>query len=456
MEEDPPPKPDNPAKPHTAAAPLRARGDSNSSNASSGSIVSTRTLQSIDLTTVTENDRTYPDEHYFMPCDAVEQDRLSILHRVYLAALGDKLTTAPITAATTRILDVGAGPGDWAVSISERFPYAEVVGIDLTIWDVEAVEAERQGGYGAGSERGVQWEIDDLNIWRADPLNPEQEPEMHIPSLTINTSNQKGKGKAPDLPSPTLSPSPPQADPPPTNLYSLEPQPPPPGWNFTEPFDYIHIRGLKGAFSSWSALYAEAYANLAPGGLIEVVDYSFAPPDTPNILNRPSNSNFREGPLPPPYAHPTLAPGGGLAPTTASSPNFEAFTHLFESTRLASLRAGINLGTLHLDTDMLRAAGFVEVRATQVNVPVGTWPSDARQKALGKLFVVCLMEGFESVCLRLLTRHAGWGKEEVREQVEKAKREVMRACVGEGEGEGEVEGWVAPFRWVVGRKGRGR
>ncbi|KAF2488589.1 S-adenosyl-L-methionine-dependent methyltransferase, partial [Lophium mytilinum] len=275
---------------------------------------STRTLQSIDLTTITENDRTYPDEHYYMPCDAVEQDRLSILHRVYLAALGDKLTTAPITAATTRMLDVGTGPGDWAVGISERFPYAEVVGIDLTIWDVEAVEAERQGGH--------------------------------------------------------------------------EPQPPHPGWNFTEPFDYIHIRGLKGAFASWPALYAEAYTSLAPGGWIEVVDYSFAPPDTPDILNRPSG------------------------PTSGDSP---AFTHLFESTRLASLRAGLNLGTAHLSTSLLTDAGFVDVRATQVNVPVGTWPSDARQKALGKLFVVCLMEGFESVCLRLLTRYAGWGKEEVRE-----------------------------------------
>jgi hypothetical protein len=90
---------------------------------------------------------------------------------------------------------------------------------------------------------------------------------------------------------------------------------------------------------------------------------------------------------------------------------------------------------------------------TQVNVPVGTWPQDPRQKALGKMFAVTLVEGCEAHCLRLLTRYGGWSKEEVRELVELVKGEVMRCAVGEGGR--EAEGWVGTFRWVVGRKGTG-
>ncbi|KAI9888427.1 MAG: hypothetical protein M1814_000489 [Vezdaea aestivalis] len=49
-------------------------------------------------------------------------------------------------------------------------------------------------------------------------------------------------------------------------------------WHFRDSFDYIHFRGACGMFRDMSALFAQAYNNLNPGGWIEVVDILFFEP----------------------------------------------------------------------------------------------------------------------------------------------------------------------------------
>lgn len=74
----------------------------------------------------------YKEGKYVLPNDEAEQDRLDILHHVYLIMMDDKLTFAPIGPNPQRILDVGTGTGIWAIDVGERYPSAEVIGTDLS------------------------------------------------------------------------------------------------------------------------------------------------------------------------------------------------------------------------------------------------------------------------------------------------------------------------------------
>ena len=125
---------------------------------------SARTLASDDLEYFHENGRTYGNETYYLPCvykphnDFIEQDRLSLQHEVFVRALHGKLTTAKLLPTTRRILDLGTGPGHWAVAMARQYPQAEVVGIDMTEWDIDTTEATL-------GDASVTWELDDLDVW---------------------------------------------------------------------------------------------------------------------------------------------------------------------------------------------------------------------------------------------------------------------------------------------------
>ncbi|KAG0634483.1 S-adenosyl-L-methionine-dependent methyltransferase, partial [Tuber brumale] len=69
---------------------------------------------------------------YLLPNDEAEQERLDIIHHVFLLLLGGKLFRAPVSDNIQRILDVGTGTGIWAIDAGETYPAAEVIGTDLS------------------------------------------------------------------------------------------------------------------------------------------------------------------------------------------------------------------------------------------------------------------------------------------------------------------------------------
>ncbi|KAJ6021598.1 hypothetical protein N7540_007102 [Penicillium herquei] len=98
------------------------------------SIKSTRSLYQ-NLPQVEENGRRYCDENYFMPNDETELIRLNIVHQIYLILQEGRLTLAPLPTANPRILDIGTGPGDWAIEMSAERPDATIIASDLGIFD---------------------------------------------------------------------------------------------------------------------------------------------------------------------------------------------------------------------------------------------------------------------------------------------------------------------------------
>ncbi|KIX02110.1 uncharacterized protein Z518_08049 [Rhinocladiella mackenziei CBS 650.93] len=83
---------------------------------------------------IEENGRTYPafgKHQYGLPIDEEEQDRNDLQHCKFGLLLNDHLFLAPITSQPQEILDLGTGSGIWAIDVADKYPTANVLGVDL-------------------------------------------------------------------------------------------------------------------------------------------------------------------------------------------------------------------------------------------------------------------------------------------------------------------------------------
>jgi SAM-dependent methyltransferase len=99
----------------------------------------TTSLSSTLLKGHIENGRKYASlrDDYWGPSDERQFETMDAGHAVYILLEADTedphkniLFRSPI-AEPTRILDVGTGPGTWAIDVADKFPDCEVHGIDL-------------------------------------------------------------------------------------------------------------------------------------------------------------------------------------------------------------------------------------------------------------------------------------------------------------------------------------
>ncbi|KAN0072081.1 S-adenosyl-L-methionine-dependent methyltransferase [Elaphomyces granulatus] len=80
------------------------------------------------LTSISSSIRKYKyhafrDGEYVMPNDEEEQDRMDLLHHVFLLILGGELFVSPIERnGLQRVLDLGTGTGIWAIDFAECVP----------------------------------------------------------------------------------------------------------------------------------------------------------------------------------------------------------------------------------------------------------------------------------------------------------------------------------------------
>ncbi|KAL6713184.1 hypothetical protein ACLMJK_009305 [Lecanora helva] len=180
-------------------------------------------------------------------------------------------------------------------------------------------------------------------------------------------------------------------------------------WAYTSPFDFIHIRGLAGAFTAkqWERVYEQAAKHLKPGGTLEVADFGeihleCGQPDT----------------------------------------HLQTYNHLLR-TACTALNAPYPLSLSHLLPAAFTSSNLSITKSKSFHVPLGTWDPDPAKKVAGKMALIAALEGLEAQGLRLVTRGCeGWGEEAFRGLCEGVRGEVVG-------GRGRVE-WR-----VVGGRGMG-
>lgn len=270
-----------------------------------------------------------------MPNDEPEQTRLSIVHQAFLILLDGKLTTASLPPdGPDYVLDVGTGPGDWAVEMGQRYPNTEIFATDISVFD---------GGPVMIGPPNVHFQLDDADD----------------------------------------------------------------EWTYHKPFDFIHFRGLSGAFRDWRGVYEQAFKHLKPGGYIEVIDSD---------------------------------PAADIV--TFANPNPDSYHNIYVSAmRTAADSLGYPRGREHLDCSLLTSIGFVDVKVQDMTVPIGTWPQDDRQRTLGKMVLISCLESLEARSLRPLTATGRWKVDDVRDLCEKVKQELMKS-----------EGLTMSVRFVTAQK----
>ena len=158
-------------------------------------------------------------------------------------------------------------------------------------------------------------------------------------------------------------------------------------WTYTDPFDFIHMRGLSGASFDWPKIYAQAYQHLEKDGQIEIADWGPIKLD-----NQPKDS----------------------------------YLSIYNAALQSAMeKAGTGIWLEHLKKPLLESAGFSILKSMTIEVPLGTWSRDRRKIGLGKMAMISALEGLEANSLRLLTKELGWKPEEVQDLCMKVKQELL-------------------------------
>lgn len=165
-------------------------------------------------------------------------------------------------------------------------------------------------------------------------------------------------------------------------------------WTWREPFDFIHMRMMYGAFDpeGWNQVYKRAYDALAPGGWIEQVEFDIRCHSDDGTLKKDS-----------------LLAGWG-----------DMFIR-------CSAQAGRSLTTQETMRGAMEKAGFVDTHEKLYRIPLGPWAKDKILKEAGQIHYAHWNAALEGWAMWLLT-HFGepvpWTKEEVHVYLAKVRLEL--------------------------------
>jgi SAM-dependent methyltransferase len=160
-------------------------------------------------------------------------------------------------------------------------------------------------------------------------------------------------------------------------------------WSFDGPFDFIHGRMLVVAITNWTRLVKQAFANLRPGGWIELQDLSF----------------------------PFRCDDGTAAPDSA-------VLHWSSCLLKAAGELGIDLTASTRFPTMLNAAGFVDVHVETHAWPINSWPRDRALKEIGMYVCEDLHQGLEGFSLSMFSRGLKWEDEQIKQVLSDAARDI--------------------------------
>lgn len=185
------------------------------------------------------------------------------------------------------------------------------------------------------------------------------------------------------------------------------------GWAWpADEFDLVHLRYMAGAFKNWKYIYQQAYANLQPGGWIEVLD----------IDTSPHAWRFFE---PDSVVH-------------------QWFAAVLEG----SVKSGRPCSLDHIEPDFLSELGFVDVSSDGYEIPMGSWCTDDDGQKTGTHFLVAMVSGVEAVSLRQFSEHLNWDHSEIHRLTQAVKEMIWNTALDPD----IPEGMLCTLKVLKGRK----
>ncbi|KAF2649012.1 S-adenosyl-L-methionine-dependent methyltransferase [Lophiostoma macrostomum CBS 122681] len=150
-------------------------------------------------------------------------------------------------------------------------------------------------------------------------------------------------------------------------------------WVYSTKFDYIHCRYMTCSLRDWPKLMRQAYKYTKPGAWAEFQDFddrfytTSGDFTTDNIVGQWSTM-LREGVK-------------KLGLEANPGPQLEGW---------------------------MKDAGFINVSAKCLPLPVGTWPKDKRLKEIGAFNLIQYLDNLEGINLRLMSIAYGWSADEIK------------------------------------------
>lgn len=165
-------------------------------------------------------------------------------------------------------------------------------------------------------------------------------------------------------------------------------------WSYGHRFDYIHGRFLSMGIRDWAKIFKQSFENLKPGGWVE---YQEAELTFPVEANSPkSNQELRS---------------------------------LSNDVQDAALEIGVDVRQAHSWKDKIVAAGFTDHHMLQLRWPLGEWSVEPREKVIGRMNRLNMLNGIEGLTMAYLVRVSKQPVEEVRERLARVKEEMKDADV---------------------------
>ncbi|KAL4886804.1 S-adenosyl-L-methionine-dependent methyltransferase [Aspergillus karnatakaensis] len=161
-------------------------------------------------------------------------------------------------------------------------------------------------------------------------------------------------------------------------------------WNFSQPFEYIHMRGIEGSVKDFQKLFKQANDNLTRGGWFEICDFTvgvFSDDDT-----------------------------------AQKATSLQKWRDLLVE---ASGKFGKQFSVAGNYKQWMADAGFTDVHEEIYKVPFSPWPKNPKLKSLGRFHQANMLEALEAYSLALMTRFLGWTVDDVQVLLAGVRKELQ-------------------------------
>ncbi|KAJ8111419.1 hypothetical protein ONZ43_g5624 [Nemania bipapillata] len=220
----------------------------------------------------------YREGRYSLPNDEIEQQREELMHILVMDILEHELYLAPMAEPPTKVMDIATGIGLWAIEMGDRYPEANILGVDLS------------------------------------PIQPTSVP----PNVTFQVDDVEDT------------------------------------WVHENDYDFIHMREASGYMRSTPAVIESAIAHLKPGGWFELQEFHWVAEKEDGTIDHKIPVN-------------------------------RYMDHMMSA---AASTEGRKIPIVPEIGDIMKRAGFVDIKKKTYRVPYGTWHSDPVARRRGAVLTL--------------------------------------------------------------------